>query len=118
MVLNGNLDTRVRFERKVVTQDADYGTEVITWTHIATVWANVQDVLPSLRREETERNNLLTDARRTRVRIRYRSDLDTSMRAIIYRPSATTYQIVSGPAELGQHEYLEFMVERYSTQGA
>lgn len=122
MVLNEPLDARVRFERRVETQDPDYGTPIITWSLVpnGVVWANVKDVLPSLRREEgvAAGGGLQTDTRRTRVRIRYRSDIDTTMRVIIYRPSAIIYQIVSGPAEMGQHEYLELMVERYSTQGA
>ena len=37
----GEFDRRVTIEKKVVTQDPSYGTELITWTSLATVWAKV-----------------------------------------------------------------------------
>jgi len=110
----GQLDKRITIEKKVVTQDPDYGTEVITWSTLATVWANVQDVLPS--RSESVQRGLETARNQTRVRMRWRSDVDSSMRMIISRPDPITYQIVGGPAEIGgRKEYCEFMVERLSS---
>lgn len=109
----GLLSTRCRIEKKVVTQDADYGTEVITWALQGVAWCNVQDELPS--KSEAVKNGLAIATNRTRVRMRYRSDLDNSMRIVINRPAAQIYQIVSGPAELGNKDGIELFCERYSS---
>lgn len=109
----GTLNTRARIERKVVTTDHDYGTEVVTWAPLAVVWCNVQDELPS--RSEAVKNGLAVSTQRTRVRMRYRSDLDSGMRIVLNRPSPQIYQIVAGPAVLGNKEGIEIFAERYST---
>lgn len=111
--MNVVLDTRSRIEQKIVTQDPDFGTEIVNWARLAVVWANVQDVLPS--RSESVTQGLAIAKNPTRYRIRYRSDVDSSMRVIIWRPGPVTYQIVGGPAELGDKEYCEFMLERFSS---
>lgn len=107
-----NLDTRVRFEGKSVTQDPDYGTEVITWVPVCVVWAEVQDVLPSRQQAEQVRQVVQVAMQRSRVRMRYRTDIDATMRCII---GGITHQIVNGPAEIGRHEWLEILVEHYSS---
>lgn len=109
----GPLDTRVRIEYKSVTQDSVYGTEVISWLPKATVWAEVLDVLPTRQQAEQMRNDVQVSVRRTRVRMRYRPDIDASMRCVI---GGIVYQIVGGPAEIGRHEWLELLIERTSTQ--
>jgi SPP1 family predicted phage head-tail adaptor len=109
----GPLDHRVRIEAKSVTQDPDYGTEVVTWAHLATVWANVQDALPS--RSESVTQGLEVAKNQTRVRLRYRSDIDSSMRMVIWRPGPITYQIIGGPAVIGNKDGIEIMVERLSS---
>ena len=106
----GPLDTRVRIEYQTTTQDADYGTPVITWTLLAVVWANVQDVMPS--RSESVRQGLEVARNQTRVRWRYRSDVDSSMRIVI---GSRILQIIAGPAELGRHEFNECMCEESSS---
>lgn len=106
----GPLDTRIRIEYKVTTQDADYGTPVITWTLLAVVWANVQDVMPS--RSESVKQGLEVARNQTRIRWRYRQDVDSSMRVVI---GSRTLQIIAGPAELGRHEYSEVVCESAST---
>ena len=107
-----NLDTRVRFERRSVTQDTTYGTEVVTWTPVCVVWAEVLDVLPSRQVAEQMRQVVQVATQRSKVRMRYRTDLDATMRMLI---GSDVYQIVAGPAEIGRHEYMEFLVERYSS---
>ena len=121
----GDLDRRIRIEEKVTTQDATYGTEVITWQSIAfepgspsvavQIAAQVQDVLPS--RSESVRQGLELARNQTRVRIRYRSGIDSSMRIVLLGETETIYQIIGGPAELGRREALEFVVEKFSTAG-
>ena len=60
----GPLNTRCRIERKVVSQDADYGTEVIAWALLGVAWCNVQDELPS--KSEAVKNGLAIATNRTR----------------------------------------------------
>jgi SPP1 family predicted phage head-tail adaptor len=109
----GNMDTRVRIEQKSVTQDSTYGTEVITWIPLATVWAEVTDVLPSRQQAEQTREQLQVATQRTRIRMRYRTDVDSTMRCVI---GGIVWQIVSGPAEIGdRHTYMELVAERYSS---
>lgn len=109
----GTLNTRCRIEQKCVTQDPDYGTEVIEWTTLATTWCALQDELPS--RSEAVKQGLVTAASRTRVRMRYRTDIDSSMRLVINRPAETIYQIIGGPAMLGNKDGIELFVEKYSS---
>jgi len=109
----GTLNTRCRIEQKVVTQDADYGSEVITWAVLDVTWCNVQDELPS--KSEAVKNGIAISTNRTRVRMRYRTDLDSSMRLVINRPAPQIYQIVAGPAELGNKDGIELFCERFSS---
>lgn len=108
-----DLMRRITIEKKVVTQNADYGTEVITWSPLAVVWANVQDVLPS--RSEAVKQGLALAANQIRVRFRYRSDVDSSMRIVVRGATDRTLQIVGGPAEIGRHEFTEVVCEMYSS---
>lgn len=108
--MNVNLNTRCEIQYKVVTQDANYGTEVITWTLLAAVWCEKQDLLPS--RSESVQNGVAVSTGRSRIRMRFREDIDTSMRCII---KDITYQIVAEPAELGRREHIEFVIEKHSS---
>lgn len=105
----GPLDTRARCEYKVVTQDETYGTEIITWTLLRVLWVGIQDELPS--KSEAVKQGLAVATRRARVRANYATDIDSSMRLVIMRPTATTYQIVAGPAVIGDKEGIEMWVE-------
>lgn len=109
----GALNTRCRVERKSVTIEQVYGTEVVTWELLAVIWCGVQDDLPS--RSEAVKQGLAISINRARVRTRYRNDIDSSMRLVINRPSPLTYQIIAGPATLGDKDGIEFMVERVSS---
>jgi SPP1 family predicted phage head-tail adaptor len=110
----GPLDRRICIEKKVVTRDPDYNTEVITWAVLATVWANVQDEMPS--RSETTKEDLIVASRRARIRFRYRSDVTSAMRVTIRGAIDRVLQIIGGPAEIGErHTYTEIMCEEYSS---
>jgi len=109
----GSLDTRCRIEQKSVSTDATYGTEVVTWVVLETVWCQIQDELPS--KTEFTANDLSMNVTRSRVRMRFRRDIDSSMRLVIMRPTAVVYRIVSGVAEIGKKEGIEVMVERSSS---
>ena len=108
--MNVNLDTRCRIEYKTVSNDSIYGTESITWTLLAVIWCEVQDVLPS--RAETSERNIDMSKLPARWRARYRTDIDSSMRIVI---NGETYQIISGPASISNKKYIECMIEKHST---
>lgn len=116
----GKLDRRVRIERPLPDDKFD-GAGSGTWEPVATVWANVQDALPS--RAERLGEGINITARPARVRIRFRTDVTPDMRFLLIRKSGPNVivdrimQIVSGPAELGRRETLEFMVEDYRPAG-
>ncbi len=109
----GPLNTRARIETKSVTQDANYGTEVITWGLLAVRWVGIQDVLPS--RSEKVLDGLVVSANQSRLRMRYCTDVNSSMRIVINRPEPTIYNIISGPAILGDKDGVEFMIEKVSS---
>lgn len=111
----GALDRRIRIESKTVVQDPDYGTETITWATFATVWANVQDVLPS--KSEGQSSGILIAERPARVRIRYLAGITSDMRVVELDRDNRVMKIIAGPAELGRREGIELMVAEYSTQG-
>lgn len=110
--LASKLDTRIRIERKVVVRDPHYGTEAVTWTEFAYVWAEVKDILPS--RAERLADSVQIGRRPTRIRIRYLPGLVADMRIII---DNHTHQIISGPAMLGRRAAMEIMVEELSSEG-
>ncbi len=119
----GDLDRQITIEYPAKTQDPDYGTEIITWTPLATVgsppvaqrfWAEVQDAMPS--RAESVQQGLAVARNQTRIRIRWRSDISSDMRVIVHGDTDVLYQIVGGPAEIrGRKVMLEMVCERYSS---
>lgn len=113
MGLASKLDTRIRIERKSVTSDPLYGTEAVTWVEFATVWAEVEDVLPS--RAERLADSIVIANRPARIRMRYLAGTTPDMRVII---GDRTLHIVSGPAEIGRRVGTELIVEQHSSEGA
>jgi SPP1 family predicted phage head-tail adaptor len=109
----GNKDRRVEIQYKVITQDPAYGTEVVTWTSLVTVWANVEDVPPS--RSEAVKTGLAVAINQSKVTIRYRAGIDSSMRLVISRPDPVVYQIIGGPAMIGRYRELEMVCEKISS---
>lgn len=113
---------RLRIE-KMAENDSFDSAGSDPWVHFATAWASVQDVLPS--RAESAGEGINITKRPARVRMRYRTDVDASMRFNIGREakgddgnpiwrSERVVQIISGPAEVGFREEVEFMVESYN----
>lgn len=106
------LDRRITIQSRSESQDPTYGTDVVTWPTLATVWANVQDMLPS--RGERIADGISVARRPCRIRIRYRSDVTSDMRVVI---GSRTLRIVTMPAELGRREGLEFVAEEITSSG-
>lgn len=114
----GQLRHRITILKKSVTPDANYGTEVITWVALSTpasrIAAQVQDVQPS--RSEAVKNGLAVALNQSKVTIRNRAGIDSSMRVTVHYASDVVYQIVGGPAIVGRNgEWLEMVCEKSST---
>lgn len=107
----GDLRSFIRIERPVGDTSFE-GAGSSTWQLVVRVMAEVQDVLPSRGERLADGINLAT--RPARVRMRYRDDVTPAMRFVM---GTRIMQIVAGPAQLGNREGLEFMVEDYSTAG-
>ncbi len=108
--MNINLNKRCRIEQATASINSTYGSAENSWSLLAVVWCNVQDVLPS--RSEAVKNGMLVGTKQRRLRFRYRSNVDSSMRIVL---DGVAHQIVGGPAELGQREYTECVIEAYTT---
>lgn len=117
----GSHDRQILIERKSVTQDTTYGTEIVTWVPLSTVdgqperyWAEVQDALPS--RSESVTQGLQVARNQVRIRMRYRGDIDSSMRVTLFGTVNHLMQIVGGPAAIeGRKERIEIVCEKYSS---
>lgn len=107
----GELDRRIAIEYRATSQDANYGTPIVTWTNLATVWARWDDSAETSS-VESAGGGIEVSRNQSRVTIRYRDDVDSSMRFVF---GGVAYQIVAGPAVIGRNEFSEFVVERYSS---
>ncbi len=109
----GQLDRRIIIEQPVISQDA-YGAAVKTWLPFVTLWANVQDALPS--QSEAVKQGLSIATNQTRIRFRYFPGVTSAMRVTIRGEYPRVLQIVGGPAEIGgRKEYIEIVVEEFSS---
>ena len=111
MVPQDKLDRLITIERPIADDSLD-GAGSGTWKHVTKVWANVQDMLPS--RGERLAGGINVTSRPARVRMRYRDDIDSSMRFVL---GTRIMQITAGPAELGRRYRMEFIVEDYTSAG-
>ena len=120
----GRMDRQISIERKQVTLDPVYGTELIAWvplvaepgspTVAARFWAEVQDALPS--KAESVTSGLAVARNQTRIRMRWRSDIDSSMRVTVHGDTDVVMQIVGGPADIdGRKSQIEIVCEKYSS---
>lgn len=110
----GQLDRRITISQKSVTPDPEYGTQVITWTTLASrIAANVADVQPS--RSESVKQGLAVARNQTKITIRYRAGIDSSMRVTVHYATDEVYQIVGGPARIGRNKWLEMVCEKTSS---
>lgn len=120
----GRLDRQITIESRSIAVDPDTGDETVTWTPLSyepgspavaeRYWAEVQDALPS--RSEAVTQGLPIARNQTRIRFRWRDDVNSTMRVTVHGDTDRDYQIVGGPAEVsGRKELLEIVCERYSS---
>ena len=106
---------RIQIERPVADTTFD-GAGSGAWEPVGSpIAASVVDTLPSRSEKLADGINIAT--RPARVRMRFRTDLDASMRFVMTKPFPRVMQIIAGPAEVGVREEVEFMVEDYSSAG-
>lgn len=108
----GTLNRQIEIQSMQSVDDPIYGPQPSAWSTYATLWAQIQDVLPS--RDESLRQGLEVATSRTRIRIRYREDITPDMRIVEQDGMKRILQIVGGPAILGNREGLELMCEKHS----
>lgn len=132
MTQAGRFDREATIERLAVSGDPEYvapdetyGTTVAAWVPLdgyqtgsprigVRCRGQRQDMLPS--RSETVQQGLPLARNQVRWRMRWRDDIDSSMRITIHGDSDVIYQIVAGPAEFGgRKEQIELVLERYSS---
>jgi len=120
----GRMDRQITIEKKETTQDAVFGTPIVTWVPLVILpgspeiaekfWAEIQDALPS--RSEAVTQGLTLARNQTRLRMRWRDDINSTMRVTVHGDSDVVYQIVGGPADIGgRKEYIEMVLERFSS---
>lgn len=111
----GPFDRRIRIEQQGTTTDAVYGPQPGSWTTFATLWANVQEMLPS--RGERVAEGIRIAERPARVRTRYVEGITSAMRVVYLDRSNRVMKILTPPVELGRKDGLEFMVADFSSSG-
>jgi head-tail adaptor len=111
-----------RFDRKIqilvrggAAQDTRYGTATEDWGVLATVWAEIKDVLPS--RADRVAKDISIDRRPSRIRMHWRDDVTQANRIRIGGDDGEEMRIIAGPAMIGRRQTLELMVEALSTEG-
>ena len=113
----GNLDRLIRIERPVADNSFD-GAGSGQWEKVdEDVWCSIDDSLPG---NAEKAGVVTTTTRRARVRMYFRTDITSNMRFVETTDGVDgrAMQIVSGPAEIGRRDGLEFMVENYSPAGS
>ncbi len=111
----GKLDKFIRIEQKSVTNDANYGSEVIAWVPYKECWAQINDI--TTRSQESTNSDLRLLKRPCKVLVRYDAGIDATMRIVMLDENDRVLQIISKPAEIGRKEAMEFMAEDYEVHG-
>lgn len=82
----GLLNTRITLQQKTAGRDA-LGADVFVWREVAQVWADVRHLSGT----ESIRGDAVLGEVRASVRIRWRDDVDASMRLLL--PDGAAYEI-------------------------
>lgn len=109
-VNSGDLDTLVRFDRRVESDDI-MGAGQETLEKVAEVRAQVLDQLPP---RGLTSGAASIEGRQTRIMIRYRTDITPDMLVTF---GGRTRSIISGPSIVGHRAGLVMMLEDYTPQG-
>jgi SPP1 family predicted phage head-tail adaptor len=115
----GGTDRKVTIEQPVRTQDSTNGSISTTWTPVLSrVWAEFEWLLPN--RNEIVTHQVKLDRDQARLRLRWRDDIDSTMRVTLHGKSDRVFQIVGGPSEIpaeGRQRRIELYLESYTSAG-
>lgn len=111
MTTAGNLDRRVRIDRRVKGSNSR-GEVTYSWTPVATVWAQKNP----LRGREFFAAAQAQSEVTTRWRIRWRKGVDETMRVVELDGQKLTYDIKGIPIEIGR-EWIDIMSKAGPTDG-
>ncbi|SDR19060.1 phage head-tail adaptor, putative, SPP1 family [Paraburkholderia fungorum] len=114
----GDLNRRVRIERRDQSQD-DLGQPVDTWVEVATVWGNVR----MLTGKETLTADADVASATASIRIRYRTNIDNSMRAVVLKfvdgqpVEDVIFNILAPLPNLASREYTDLACSAFTNNG-
>ena len=113
MALNltaGQLDRRVIIEQRTVSRDPAYNSEVVAWSTLAAVWAQVVESSTPPSANPGQAEALAAYQRPMKVRIRWRPGVDTTLR-LNY---AGRLLQITATAELGRRQWLEMACQEWA----
>ena len=105
MLPAGQLNRRITIQKPADSQDS-LGQPVVQWQDYARVWARLRPVSPST--TEAVRSGQDSSLRRINIRIRYRADIDPSMRVV--DPNGSAYGILAGSPAEDSREFVDLLV--------
>jgi head-tail adaptor len=106
----GQLDRRLQLWKLLPGKDPVLGTPKPGWVLHATVWARVRDELPA--NNETEESHLVVSRTPRDVRIRWRSDVATTMQVSF---AGEPRMEILAKAEVGRKQWLDIKVREASS---
>ncbi len=122
MTRAASFDRQCTVEYEQTTPDPVYNTPTVTWLPLdgyepgspqiaVRQWGRRKDVRPT--RSEGVQQGLIVGRNQVGWFMRWRDDIDSSMRITLHEDRDTTYQIVAGPADYGgRKEEIEMVLER------
>lgn len=111
-----DLDKVITIEAYRVVGRTASNREIKDWVPVASkIRANVQDALPS--RGESQPEGISVAQRPTRIRTRFRTDIEPNMRVRLHAAVPRLMKIETWPAELGRKDGIEFVAVQYSSEG-
>ena len=106
------LNRIVTLQRKVVTRDTTYGSEIVSWADIDTVWAHVRQTGASKNFENDANRNIAL--RNSTIRIQWRNDVRETSR-VVYD---SLLWDIKGIAEIGRLHYLDLICQTDASRRA
>jgi head-tail adaptor len=110
----GRLNDRVRVEQQLQVRDSRTNEVKVAWVLLAEIWADIADVLPT--QDEAKMPGIDMSKRPAKLRTRFYGIITDKMRFIDLRTDRIL-TVVSGPAEVGREEAMDWMCHTFSTEG-
>ncbi|WP_236904091.1 phage head closure protein [Comamonas serinivorans] len=100
----GDLNTRITIQRQETAQDSA-GEAIKSWVNHATVWSDFRNISGL----QAAKNDAQASTVKASARIRWRTDLDHSMRVIA---GSGTYTVEAVLQDMKRREYVDLVLER------